>query len=68
MKIYVLILLLILTVVFIFQNYEVVKINFLFWNIKVNRALLLLVTYAIGITSGLIFSFFIHKKKKEGKQ
>jgi uncharacterized integral membrane protein len=41
-----------LIVVFIVQNFSVIKITFLFWSIEMSRALLVFFLIAIGIAIG----------------
>jgi uncharacterized integral membrane protein len=41
-----------LIVVFIIQNFSVIKITFLFWSIEMSRALLVFFLIAIGIAIG----------------
>lgn len=48
--------LLLLTVVFTAQNYEVVKIRFLFWSFQTSRAIIIFSSLAIGIFIGWITS------------
>ncbi|MFC1704044.1 LapA family protein [Candidatus Omnitrophota bacterium] len=51
-KLMVVIVLLLLLIIFILQNYEVVKIQFLFWSVQTSRALILFVTLLVGIVVG----------------
>ncbi|MDT7041758.1 lipopolysaccharide assembly protein LapA domain-containing protein [Candidatus Nitronereus thalassa] len=39
-------------VLFTVQNYEVVEIKFLFWNLAMSRALMLFMVLIVGITIG----------------
>jgi uncharacterized integral membrane protein len=48
--------LLLLLVIFTAQNYEVVKIQFLFWSFQTSRAIILFATLCIGIIIGWISS------------
>lgn len=57
------IILLAITVIFTIQNYEIVKIQFLFWSIQTSRALMIFLTLLIGIVMGAIIC--ITSKKKE---
>jgi uncharacterized integral membrane protein len=50
------IVLLVLVLVFTFQNTALVPINFLFWDVELNRALLIFLTTAIGFVAG----WFMH--------
>jgi uncharacterized integral membrane protein len=59
----------ILVVIFIFQNIEVVQINFLFWSISVSRALMVFLIFLIGILVGAILkSVHTDRKKKANKE
>lgn len=51
-KIISILVLIVLSVVFIVQNFSVVKITFLFWSIEMSRALLVFFLIAIGIAIG----------------
>ena len=51
-KIISILVLIFLVVVFIVQNFSVVKITFLFWSIEMSRALLVFFLIAIGIAIG----------------
>lgn len=46
------IVLLVLVLVFTFQNTALVQINFLFWDVELSRALLIFMTTAIGFVAG----------------
>lgn len=52
LKLYVAFFLVILAVIFVFQNFEVVEISFLFWTARMSRALLILLILVIGIVIG----------------
>jgi len=59
----------ILMVIFIFQNIEVVNINFLFWSISVSRALMVFLIFLIGIILGAILkSIALDRKKISNKE
>ena len=53
-KIVIIILLAVLLIIFVLQNTEVVTIKFWFWGMSIPRALLLFVTFAIGLIIGLM--------------
>jgi uncharacterized integral membrane protein len=53
-KIVIIIVLAVLLIIFVLQNTEIVIVNFWFWDISLPRALLLFVTFAIGLIIGLI--------------
>jgi uncharacterized integral membrane protein len=44
--------LLALVVIFVLQNTQVVEFNFLAWTISMSKALLLLITFVLGIVVG----------------
>ena len=48
--------LLLLLVIFAVQNYEIVKIQFLFWSFQTSRAIVIFSTLFIGIIIGWITS------------
>jgi uncharacterized integral membrane protein len=45
---------LLVVLIFVFQNMEVVTVDFLFWEISLPRAMLLSLTLGIGILLGLL--------------
>lgn len=53
-KIFVIILLAVLLIIFVLQNTEMVIINFFFWDISIPRALLIFVCFAMGLVFGLL--------------
>ena len=53
-KIVVIILLTILLIIFVLQNTEIVLVKFWFWDLSLPRALLLFVTFAVGLIIGLM--------------
>ncbi|AQT68043.1 putative integral membrane protein [Anaerohalosphaera lusitana] len=57
--------LILLTVIIIFQNIESVNTKFLFVSIKMPRALLLLITFALGTLTGLLLANKIARKPKD---
>ena len=44
--------LLTLVIIFVFQNMEVVEVTFLSWKISTSRALILLLTFLVGVVFG----------------
>lgn len=44
--------LVVLVVIFVLQNTQVVEFNFLAWTISMSKALLLLITFVLGIVVG----------------
>ena len=53
----VLVLLLLILVIFTVQNYDVVRIQFLFWSFKTSRAIIIFSSLLAGIIIGYIVSF-----------
>jgi lipopolysaccharide assembly protein A len=56
----------ILFAVFILQNAQVVEVRLLFWGTEASRAIVLLVTFFLGLVSGWL-SGWKHKKPAEKK-
>ena len=50
--------------VFIVQNAQVVQVNIFFWTTEASRALVLLVTFCLGLISGWISAWTFGKKKE----
>lgn len=48
--------LLLVLVIFTAQNYEVVKVQFLFWSFKTSRAIIIFSSLAVGFIAGMIVS------------
>jgi uncharacterized integral membrane protein len=44
--------LVVLVLVFVIQNTQVVEVRFLFWEVSMSRALMLLGTFLVGIIAG----------------
>lgn len=44
-----------LIVIFIFQNAEIVSINFLFWKLEMSRIIMILMLLVVGFLLGYIF-------------
>jgi uncharacterized integral membrane protein len=63
LKIYFATSLLLLLLLFILQNTEVVNLNFLVWQLSLSRALLLLLVFAIGLATGLLFGNLAGRRK-----
>jgi uncharacterized integral membrane protein len=61
-----LIIIAILFAVFILQNAQVVEVRFLFWGTEASRAIVLLVTFFLGLVSGWL-SGWKHKKPAKNK-
>jgi uncharacterized integral membrane protein len=64
-KMYYLVLIAIL-VIFILQNIASVTVSFLFWEFTLPRAIILSVTFGLGVLTGLgIFEILHHKNKSK---
>jgi len=48
--------------IFIFQNHEITKVNFLFWSLESSKAIVLFLTLLVGIFMGGIISFVVRKE------
>ena len=53
-KIVVIVLLIVLLIIFVLQNTDVVIVKFWFWDLSLPRALLLFITFAVGLIVGLM--------------
>jgi uncharacterized integral membrane protein len=51
--------------VFIVQNAQVVMVSFLFWKIEASRAIVLMVTFVMGLFTGWILAQMFRKSKKD---
>lgn len=60
--------LLLVLVIFTSQNYEVVKIRFLFWSFETSRALIIFSTLLIGIVIGWVISFIKKGESRKNKE
>jgi len=64
-KIIVSVVLAVLALVFIFQNFMVIDIRLLFWKLSISRSLLMFLFFLIGLILGwLLHSYSIHNRKK----
>ena len=54
-----------LMLAFVFQNIQDVDIKFLIWKISTSRALVLLVTFAVGLVSGWLLG--LPRRQKPGR-
>ncbi|MBU0986076.1 MAG: LapA family protein [Proteobacteria bacterium] len=61
-----LIIIAILFAVFILQNAQMVEVRFLFWGTEASRAIVLLVTFFLGLVTGWL-TVWKHKKPAENK-
>ena len=54
-----------LALIFIFQNFAVIDIRFLFWTLVISRSLLMLLLFLMGLILGwLLHSYSSHSRKK----
>lgn len=51
-----------LVTIFIFQNHETTKVNFLLWSLEGSKAIVLFLTLMVGIFTGGIISFVVRKE------
>jgi uncharacterized integral membrane protein len=58
----------IVMVIFIFQNIDVVEINFLFWSISISMALMIFLVLFIGIILGAILRSVSLGRDKDNKK
>lgn len=56
-----------LAVLFIFQNVAIVEIQFLFWAVQMSRSLLMLLLLAIGIIIGWFLHGYIRHRKNRSE-
>jgi len=49
--------------IFVFQNMQTVEVKFLLWSITISRALMLLVTLAIGLIGGGLLTYPTRRRK-----
>jgi uncharacterized integral membrane protein len=54
--------------IFVFQNMQTIEVKFLVWTMSVSRALLLLITLAIGLIGGSLLAYPRSKRKVEKKR
>ena len=63
-KLVIAIIVLFIFAVFIVQNAQVVMVSFLFWKIEASRAVVLMVTFVLGLFAGWILTQMFGKSKK----
>ena len=61
-KIILILALALIVTIFIFQNHETTKVNFLLWSIESSKAIVLFLTLMVGIFMGGIISFVVRKE------
>ena len=54
--------------IFVFQNMQTIEVKFLLWTMTVSRALILLVTLAIGLVGGGLLAYPRAKRKTAKKR
>ncbi len=64
----IIILLVLLAIIVIFQNTKAVETKLLFVTVTMPRALLLIVTFLVGLAIGFILSGFWFKKQQDPKE
>ena len=52
---------------FVLQNMQIVEVKFLLWTITLSRALILFITFAVGLIGGYILSYPIRRRKTKMK-
>ncbi len=57
LKLILVIILLLFLAIFIMQNYEIVKIEFLFWSFQTSRALIVFISLFVGLIIGWLTSY-----------
>ncbi len=65
-KLYFVLSLVALVVLFIFQNMEVVEIRFLFWSISMSRSLMIFLVFFSGAVAGWFLHSYSGYRKKKG--
>jgi putative membrane protein len=64
-KIILIIILVCFSLIFVAQNIDIVTVNFLFWDISMSRAVLILFSLLIGLIIGwFLHSYFLYLKNK----
>jgi uncharacterized integral membrane protein len=56
--------LILLVLIFVFQNTEIVRVSFLAWEISMPRALMIFMTFLIGLIAGWLF----RRVKRNGRK
>ena len=54
--------------IFVFQNMQTVEVKFLLWAITISRALILLITLAIGLIGGFLLAYPSRRQKAGTKK
>jgi putative membrane protein len=66
-KIVIIIVLAVLLIIFVLQNTEMVIVKFWFWDASIPRALLLFVTFSVGLIIGLMVPTSQKRREQIGK-
>ncbi|MBU1087584.1 MAG: LapA family protein [Candidatus Omnitrophica bacterium] len=64
-KFWFLIVLLLLLVIFVTQNYETIEIKFLFWGFTTSRAIVLFFTLTLGMVIGWTTAVYLNRKQNQ---
>ena len=64
-KIFVIVLLAVLLIIFVLQNTEMVIVNCFFWDLSIPRALLIFVCFAMGLVFGILIPSSGRNKQEE---
>jgi Na+/H+ antiporter NhaA len=62
-KLVIIIAVLFIFALFIVQNAQVVMVSFLFWKVEASRAIVLMVTFVLGLFTGWILTQIFRKPK-----
>lgn len=60
---YIIITLVVIVLIFVFQNMQVVDIRFLFWKVSISNALILFLSVAFGFIWGFLFRISSKRRK-----
>ena len=53
----------ILTLIIVVQNTEPAQARILFWTVEMSRALLLMLTFILGLVTGILLATYLLRKK-----
>lgn len=53
-----------LVFIFVLQNMQTIEVKFLVWTLNVSRALILLITLAIGLVGGGLLTYSVQRRKR----
>ena len=57
-----------IVIIFVIQNVQVVEVKFLFWEVSMSRALVLIATFGIGLLGGWLLTLPKVRKQKLQKK